>query len=107
MGKFDKEYQEMITAEENALEELYKAKLEHLDNELSVRLALGPDGFKSLEPKYGYENTPTHLEHVKNGLILTVREEKIKIMSALNNVSRSRLNREEMNEIDKLRKDEQ
>lgn len=103
MGKFNTQFEEMIMKEENALEEIYKAKLVHLDNELSVRLALGDEGFKSLDPKFSYENTPEHIEHCKQGLKLTIEEEKAKVMSALNNVTRSRLNREEMKEIEEER----
>ena len=100
MGKFDKEFNEMVEAEEIMLQEVYEKKLQQLDAELEVRFNL-PDnkGFLIVEPKYEYENTPEYIEHMKRGLEISVMEEKAKIQAALNNIERRKLERKEIEEM--------
>ena len=66
-------------------------------------MKLGDKGFRVIEPKYEYENTPEYIEHMKNALVLSVEEEKIKLKAALNNIVRSKLHREELEEAKKER----
>lgn len=104
MSKYDKQFGELIEAEEKLLKEVYDAKLAHLDKELEVRFNLPDDkGFKIVEPKYEYENTPEYIEHMKNSLKLSVMEEKAKVHAALNNIERNKLQRKEMSDLKRQR----
>lgn len=105
MSKYDKEFEEMIVAEENLLSDLYNAKLKHLDTELKVRTELGDSGFRVIEPKFEYENTPSYIEHQKRGLVIAVQEEKAKVYAALNNIARNKLQRAEIAEMKKEREE--
>jgi len=99
MGKHDEKFEEMTVAEENLLREIYTDKLAHLDRELEIRLAMGDAGFTVVEPKFDYENMPSYIEHQKVGLALAVREEKVKILSALNTIERNVLHRADLAEL--------
>jgi len=99
MGKHDEKFEEMTIAEENLLKEIYMDKLAHFDMELKVRMELGDAGFTVVEPKFDYENKPSYIEHQRAGLKLAIREEKVKILAALNTIERNVLHRADLAEL--------
>lgn len=108
MSEIENKFDEMIEQEEALLKEIYNDKLKHLDNELKIRLCLGDKGFKVVEPKFEYENTPEYIQHQKNSLELAVKEEKMRILSSLNTIERKRLEREDIKKLraERLQKNE-
>ena len=95
MGKFDKEYNEMMNKEMAMLKEHFENRLQHLDRELEIRLSLGVDSFKKIEPTFAYENEPAMLAHLMKGIKISVEEEKIKLKRQLIDIERNELKRKE------------
>lgn len=91
--------EKMLIEEEDSLLELYNARLAHLDKELEIKTSLAPNGFRKLEPTYEYENTPEYLAHMTETFKLTVAEEKVKILTAINSIERKRLQRIEQKKL--------
>jgi len=57
---------------------LLNEREKYLDKEYEIRSKLS---FKKVEPDFEYENAPEYLEHLKEGLKLTIIQEKLNIMT--------------------------